>query len=247
MAAPVTTARSLIILAMKESGLLGVGQTPLAEDINDAYIYLSRMMKQWQIRRGLIPALKSYSAIATGNKSMTVGPGGEFNITPRPRQIKKAYFIQLNTGSTPVSLPLTWVASFEDYFRITVKDLHSLPDLFFYDNQFVNNLSNIYFWPIPDSQYQMFICVQSDLSFPNDAVGLDDVLLLPDEYEEAIHYNLAIRICSGWTLPARKETVLLAKTSLKTIRSVNAQIPEMQMPTALRKGKAFSIFNADGF
>lgn len=241
-----TTARDLITLALKESGVLGVGQTALAEDMNDGYTYLRRMLATWQVKRWMVPALVDYHIIATGAKSYTVGPGGNFAIIPRPREIKGGYFIQLNTGSNPVSLPLSPVFAYEDYIRITVKDLNSLPDIFFYDNAWSGGLGNIYFWPIPSNQYEMHILVQANLAFPS-VLGIDTVFTLPEEYEEAIHYNLAVRYCSGWTLPVRPVTQALAKAGRKLIQSNNAQIPELQMPAGLRRGKAFSIYNPDGY
>ncbi|UIY28698.1 hypothetical protein LZK73_18380 [Neorhizobium galegae] len=42
-----TTARALITLAMKDAGVLGVGQTPLSEDMNDGLTNLNAMVAQW--------------------------------------------------------------------------------------------------------------------------------------------------------------------------------------------------------
>ena len=38
------TARDFVTLALKEAGVLGVGQTPLPEDINDCFVLLNRML-----------------------------------------------------------------------------------------------------------------------------------------------------------------------------------------------------------
>ena len=43
-----TTARDFVTLAMKEAGVLGVGQTLLAEDINDGFTILNMMLEEWQ-------------------------------------------------------------------------------------------------------------------------------------------------------------------------------------------------------
>ncbi len=51
-----TTARDLIQDALKEATILGVGQTALAEDINDGMKMLRRMLAQWQKRRWMVPA-----------------------------------------------------------------------------------------------------------------------------------------------------------------------------------------------
>lgn len=235
------TARDIISLALKEAGVLGVGQTALAEDIQDGLTYLQRMTDQWQKRRWIIPALEEKVIHCDGSKSYTIGTGGIVD-TPRPNKISAAWVVQQNTGSTPVSLPLYPLFAYEDYARLAVKDLHSLPDHFFYDAAWP--LGNFYPWPIPDSQYWLYLLVQKQLSFPDDS--LDTELDLPPEYAEAIHYNLAIRLCSAYQIQPQGSTVTLAKVALNTIRTANTQIPRLSMPPALQNGKAFNIFNADG-
>lgn len=251
MAVVNTTARQICELALKESGVLGVGQTALAEDMNDAFTYLARMMAQWQKKRWMVPALIDVAKTLTGAKSYTVGTGGFFNI-PRPNQIKGGYVLQLNTGTTPVSLPLAPIFSYEDYIRISVKDLNSLPYLFFYDGAWP--LGNVYFWPIGSSAYEAHILVEAQLNFPiaptnppTAGTGLDTVFGLPEEYLEAIHYNVAIRYCSGWQIPPQETTIKLAKSALNTIKTANSQIPTLRMPPGLRRGKAFSLYNPDGY
>lgn len=321
-----TTARDLCTDAIKESGALGVGQTALAEDINDAFNRLKRMVAVWQKQRWLVPSLTHYHFTADGSISYTIGLGGDINI-PRPSDIKGAYVVQLNTGSNPVSLPLSKIFSFEDYIRISVKNLPSLPDHFFYDG--ANPLANFYPWPIPNSQYEIHFIAISPLGFGStitegeittggalytdgvyqtieliggsgegavvdititggvvalvnlsaggDGYAIDDVLLvnpanvggtgagftwtvqnigpnldteitLTPEYEEALMYNLALRVCSMYQVEPISETKRLAKSGLNVIRKNATQVPRLSMPSApgVRTGKAFNLYNADG-
>lgn len=319
-----TTARDIISLALKEAGVLGVGQTALAEDINDSFTYFSRMIAQWQKRRWIVPALVDISMIGNNQRSNTIGPGGYWNIQ-RPVDVKGGYVIQLNTGQTPVSLGLKKIFSFEDYIRIAVKELNSLPDHFFYDGQFP--LGNVYIWPIPSSIYNVHLLVEVQLAFTGIANGtivggaaytdgtyldvaltggrgedaranitiaggavtdvtilepgrnyvvtdvlsaaqadiggtgagftytitelnknLDYEFELPEEYEEAMHYNLAVRLISAYqvTNPS-PQTGVLAKISLNTIKRANSQIPGLRMPRGLRKTGGFNLWNPDGY
>src|SRR4051812_45799327 len=122
-----STARDFITLAFKEAGVLGVGQTLLSEDVDDGLTYLKRMMSVWQKKRWLVPMLYDLAMPGNNLKSNKIGPGQYWN-APRPDKIQSAYIIQLNTGSTtPVSLPCKIIPSYEDYARIVVKDLNSLP------------------------------------------------------------------------------------------------------------------------
>lgn len=238
-----TTARDLIQLAAKEAGILGVGQTLLAEDSNDCLTLLSQMMAQWQTRRWLVPALTTHNRLGNGAISYTVGDGGDFDIT-RPDKIQAAYVIQENTGSNPVSLWLTQIFSKEDYDAIAVKNLPSLPSYFFYDGSW--ELGNLYFWPLPSSIYRLYITVKKQLEFPLD--DLNTEFELPPPYQEAIHYNLAVRICSMYDRPVKPSTVTLAKMALNTIKNTNTQISELKMPSGVSpKGRPFNIYNPDGY
>lgn len=237
------TARQILTLAFKEAGILGVGQSLLAEDVSDGFIYFSRMLKQWQNKRWLVPALTTINALGDGAQSHSVGSGGYFNYAVRPDKINSAYFVQVNTGPTPVSLPLTDLFSKENYDRIAIKLLNSFPTHFFYDNAWAGGLGNLYVWPIPSSSYRIYLTIKSDLMFPTD---IDSVFSLPDEYLEAIHYNLAIRLCSAYQVQAQDETKRLAKSSLNTIRNSNTQVPELIMPAGLQAGnKGFNLYNPD--
>lgn len=322
-----TTARDLCTDAIKESGALGVGQTALPEDINDAFTRLQRMISVWQKNRWLIPSLQEITFTASAATYYTVGLGGDVNIIP-PSDVKGGYVVQRNTGTTPVSLQLKKIFSYEDYIRISVKQLQSLPTHFFYDNGYP--LAKLYPWPIPNSIYELHFLTQSRLGFASSiesgsitaggtlytdgnyedvaltggsgsgaqaditvtagvvalvniaapgqgyAIGdilgvnaadvggtgsgfkwtvdnitsnLDSQIIMPEEYEEAIMYNLALRVCSMYQVPPIDETRRLAKAGLNNIRKNNTQVPALVMPAApgVRTGKSFNIYNADGY
>jgi len=69
---------------------------------------------------------------------------------------------------------------------------------------------------------------------------------MPEEYEEGIHYNLAMRLCSAYSIPVSADTRRMAKAGLNTIRVANTQIPVLGMPPGIRKERAFSLYNPDG-
>ena len=77
----------LIRLALRDSGVNGVGQTPNAEDNNDAFTHLNMMLAQWNRKRWLIYHTIDVSLVSTGALSYSVGAGGDFN-TPRPDRVE---------------------------------------------------------------------------------------------------------------------------------------------------------------
>lgn len=154
------TARDLINLSFKQAGILGVGQTLLAEDVNDGFTLFKSMIAQWQKRRWMVPSLYDVSAIGNGERSNLIGPGKHYN-APRPDKIQAAYIVQRNTGPDPISIPLRQVFAYEDYANIAVKSLNSLPGVFFYDAHYP--YGNVYLWPIPSNQYEAHLIIKSNI------------------------------------------------------------------------------------
>lgn len=118
------------------------------------------MVAQWQRKRWLVPSLIDISTVGNGLISNPIGDGKFWNV-PRPDKIQGGYVIQLNTGSTPVSLPLYPIFSYEDYIQVTVKNLNTLPDHFFYDGRFP--VGNVFIWPIPSPTWEVHLLVKSQL------------------------------------------------------------------------------------
>jgi hypothetical protein len=242
------TARDLIALSLKQAGVSGVGQTPLAEDTNDCFQLLMQMIALWNKNRWLVPALIDISTIGNNAKSNPIGPAQFWNVA-RPGQVKGAYIVQLNTGGNAVSLPVRQIFSYEEYIRIAVKALNSLPTSMFYDGAWPNG--NVFFWPIPNNSYECHLLIQQQLGWPvalaGAGTGLDTVFTLPDEYQEAIFYNLSIRISSMYGLTATADTTKLARAALNNIKGDNTQVPKLQMPAGLRRRNQFTIYNPDGY
>lgn len=327
-----TTARDFVTLALKEAGVTGVGQTPLAEDINDGFTLLRRMMARWQKKRWLVPNLIDVYAPGNNAISNLIGPGQHYNAF-RPNIIQAAYFKQLNSGNdvaNNVSYPLTLINSYENYAQLGLKNLNAFPQFVFYDGAFP--YGNVFIWPIPTSLYEIHLIIKGHIDFKtqlqdgeiteaglgytdgvylavpftnitgvgggatadvtvaggiitnidlqdggsgyklgdtltmsnvllggtgagfiwtvtNAVSSLDAIFTMPEEYEEAIYYNLCVRLVAHYQMPANPVQGKLAKIALNDIKNQNAQIPTLQMPPAYRfnrgLGSNFYIFNAD--
>lgn len=238
-----TTAQDIISLSLKEAGVMGVGQAPQPEDFTDALTLLNGMMGQWQRRRWLVYHLIDVTCTGTGALSYSVGPSGDFNI-PRPDKIEAAFFRQ--TVNVPaannVDYPLTPIWSREQYNDIELKSLSSFPQCYFYDSAWP--LGYVYFWPLPSNQYVMHISIKDTLQT---FAGLTDVINLPPEYFEALHYNLAARLRPLYQLPPDPGIVQLAKLALNTIKNANAQVPAMEMPGDLIRGSKYNIYSDQSY
>lgn len=234
--------RDFVTLALKNSGVLGTGQTPGNEMTNTAFQLANTMIGQWAAKRWLIYHLVNITHVSTGATSYTVGPTGDFVSAVRPTNIEAA-FVSQNLGTPQqIDTPLEILQAREDYSRIAMKALVSFPYYLYYDNAFP--LGVLHFWPSPNATlYSMTITIKMVLS---QFVNLSDDINLPAEYQEALVYNLAIRIRALYQMPADPVVVVLAKSALNTIRNANAQVPRLQMPVGMSRGGRYNVYSDQG-
>ena len=225
-----TTPNDIIALALKTAGVLGVGQTAEAEDVNDAFTITNFMISQWNRKRWLIYHLVDVSITSTGAQSYTVGPGGDINVSVRPDRLEAAFFRQL-VPSQPnmIDYSLEIIEARETYNNVALKTLVSFPSYIFYDAQYP--LGTIYPWPIPSATiYAVHLTLKEVLA---NFTSLAQDIILPAEYFAAILYNLAVRLRPMYQLPPDPSITSLAKDALNVIRNANTQIPRLTMPTDL--------------
>lgn len=235
-----TTPLDIITLSLKDIGVLGSGQTPEAEDTNDAFTTLNQMISEWARKRWLIYRLTTLGFTSTGSQTYTVGPGGNYPATERPARIESAFVRFLNTTApNQIDQPLGILQSREDYNRIGVKSLGTVPYLLWYDPVYPQGL--IYPWPIPQAAlYAVYISFQQVL--PRFAT-LQETLVLPPEYESALRYNLGARLYASYDMPVKPAIVALALSCLNTIRGANAAIATLQMPSDLVRRGLYNVYS----
>lgn len=223
------TVLDLITLALKQAGVVGVGQNVSAEDSADAFELLNAMVAQWAVRRWLVYALQDLSAESTGADVYTYGPSGDFN-APSTDHLESAYFRYLNSTSPQMpDFPLSLITAYEDWSRIRLKSLTTWPQYVFFDSQFP--LANVRFWPIPQAgQYELHLIAKQPIPA---FTGLTQALTLPPQYQEALLYNLGLRLRTHFQLPPDLQLKALADAALMTLRNSNAAVPRLHMPNEL--------------
>ena len=227
-----------IAYALRVAGVLGVGQTALPQDTADAATALKMMLAQWQRKRWLVYRLEEVSTLAVpGVGIYSIGPGVDADISypKRPGSIEAAYLRQhtgSNPGSFPVDYPLARIGSREEWSAITLKSLKSWPSAFFYDPTMADG--TLYVWPVPiQTFFTLHLAIPQDLAtaLTPDA-EIDD--FLPPETEEALVYNLAMRLQVMYGLPPNQSIGGAARAALNTMRQSNFALQPLQMPSGLR-------------
>lgn len=244
-----TTANALLTLVLKDCGAFSSGQTPLAEDMNDALFSLNMMLGQWNHQRWLIYNTVDTSFVSDGRMvPYTVGPGQNFNVTVRPDRLETGCFLRQVTQPAPnqPDFPLEVLQSREDYNNVALKKLQSFPWFVFYDPAYPTGLLYCYPWP-QASIYEVHIMTKTVLA---EIRTLATVISLPDEYFEAIFYNMIVRL--GIRYPITRDPVMLeqwnsikrlARASLNVLRGGNTAVARLGMPPGLNRPGIYNIFS----
>lgn len=244
----VTTPADIIRLVLKDTGVLGVGQTASAEDTNDCFDTLNMMIGEWASRRWLLYRTETYNVVSTGAQFYTIGPGGDIDTgtQQRPDRLEDGnFFRQITAAQSPnqIDYPLSLLESKEDYNRIGLKQLATIPQFVFYDP--IYPLGKIYPWPvIPTTLYELHVLVKFQITqFAN----LADSINLPSQYYAALRYNLAARVRPMYQLPPDPQVIAMATDALDNIRNMNAAIPRLRMPTGIGRGTKYNVFSDSNY
>lgn len=255
-----TTWGDLLKAALQDSGALGIGMLPLAEDLSFASDRGMWLLQQWERKRWLVYHLVTYTVNATGqNTPYTIGPTsangpapqisvGAEGLTSRPNRLEYAFFRQLVlTPNGPVDYPLKLLAAMEDYNAIRMKGLTNFSLMAFYDPAWP--MGELYLWPWPQANtYAIGVTIREQLPAAFSLAGnpLAVKLNLPYEYYRALVKNIAMEVRPRYGIPSLPGDLLAgqAKDSLETLRRSNTAIPLLGMPPGLhpRQG-SYNIYS----
>jgi hypothetical protein len=237
----------VISYSMRISGVLGVGQTPLPQDTADGLLALRMMLTQWRQKRWIVFRIDNVIfPLVWGKQTYTIG-SSTVNPLPeiavpgswRPANIQSC-FLRQNVGSGPNSYPIDFpmriLPSRQSYDQLSLKFLQSWPSAIYYDPTIPNG--TLYIWPVPVQElFSLYIAYQQAIDAPafiepDTSADTDDYL--PQETNEAIVYNLALRLAINYKLPPDPALGQAAKASLNTLRQANFALRTLEMPSALR-------------
>jgi hypothetical protein len=227
----IRTCQDLLASVLRTSGVTGVGQTPLAEDITTAFEYLVEMIGIWQRERFLAWRLTEQIIPSTGAQS--------YAMPDRPPRLDSAY-ARLLTGQQvatvynagPVDFPLYLIDSMDEYNEISLKQLSTFPAAVWYSPDYPT--SSLWFWPIPPAgQFDLHVFYRAGLPT---YTALTDPLGLPPEYVAAARYELAVKLQMEYGLPARPDHVATLMGIKAGIRAANAHVAQLKVPGPLVPG-----------
>ena len=207
------TVGELLKSSLRLIGAIATGETPSNDEMKDALAALNLMLDGWSIKRGMIyvTTLENFSLVV-GTASYTIGSSGTFNTT-KPVKVLSAY----TRDSDGNDYPLDVYTERERYNEHIDKTLSSRPEELLFVPSHV--LAYLYAYPVPDEAYTLYIESLKPLSSLS---GYTTEISLPDGYENALIYNLAIRLAPEFGTTASPEVVAIAVDSMNDLRVINS-------------------------
>ena len=208
------TAQTIIDRALRLIGAIASGESPTTAESNDGLTALNAMISSWQTERLFVYAMVDTALTLTpSDASYTVGPSGNFNLTPRPQKIENC-FVRASNIDYPVE-----VIDHDRWFSIPDKAAESDLPLYAYYEPTVTT-GTLQLWPVPNTARSLHIVTWTTLS---ELATLGTSIVLPQGYERALAYNLAIEVASEYEKTPSNSVIAIASESKASIKRANAR------------------------
>ena len=225
------TARDLITATLRSIRVLGVGDTLLAEDANDAFDRLNDWLDGLALERLTIYYVaRTVTPLAASTPSYTIGTGGVINIV-RPTQIEFAGLIQDPSAPVPFEQGIE-VWTDQRWQQCPNKTLTSTyAQAIYYDHNWNAGLGLVYVWPIPTiGTTQLVIYTPSAL---REFATIDTAYTFPPGYRRYLRTNFAAEIASEYGKQLTGDQVAAARHAKGQVKRANIRPVEARVDAAL--------------
>lgn len=233
----------LIKASLRKLTVYASGESPSSNELADGLTALQSMLRRWSTKKILVFAsVREYFVLVPGTYFYTWGSGGTWNTT-RPHRLLGAYIVDSSEISHTVAI-------IDETKRnsITAKTTISRPYTLFMQPAYP--LAFIYLYPIPDTAEELHIISIKPFTETSSFSATSDTISFPSEYEEALIYNLAVRLASefGKTVPV--EVAAIAEGAYNDIIKLNSgnqvESIDLLIPSGSPLGTRYSI-NSDSY
>ena len=207
----------------------GTGETPTDNEMVDALAWCNSMIDAWGLHSlTTYMRLRTVTTLVSGTASYTVGTGGTINIV-RPTELRNAGLI-LDTGATyPVEAPIA-VLTPDEYARWPQKTFQTTYARgVYYDHNWSAGLGRLYPLPIPNIGTTQLV-IYTPVAIAEFADRTTDYTF-PPGYEEALEYNLAVRLATPFGRDIPDFVAQMASSSLAIVKRANLRLAEVEVDT----------------
>lgn len=233
------TWKQLITSSLRLIGELRPGRTitDSGSHATEALVILNSMLDQWSAERLAVYNIVCDRYTLTVNQATySYGDGGDFD-AERPARIEKASVV-LTDQADDVETAIA-VYTLDQWQRIGVKSTTSeIPHGVYCDG--AEPRRNLTFWPVPTVAHDVALYVWQAIPHVSDITGN---VTLPHGYDDAVRYNLAVRMAPEWGRVPRADVIEGARSSLAKIKTLNMPPLEMSVDSALLAGRGISLLD----
>lgn len=202
------------------------GTIPNVDQRGELVPMVARMLGSWNLdgRKIFTTSIAPY-ALNTDQKIYSIGPGGDFD-ADRPLYIKGA---DLLWPTSPIYRTQLRILDDDEWAAIPLQDITSAPpNSIYYDGGMDANgrgLIYIYFQPPAGYSLELYTWQALSTSF----TSVDDIVVFPPGYEEALVWNGALRVAAMYPLEAKLNPLaaVMARDSLRALMTLNTQLPRI--------------------
>jgi hypothetical protein len=206
---------AILNASARKIGVIASGETLTAAEYADALIALQGMLRSWAAEKiNVFATVSETHTLSSGTASYTWGTSGNIN-TARPNQIVSAFI----RDSESVSHEVTIIGSGK-YNSISDKTTTDRP-VYLYP-QFSYPLVTINLYPVPNTAETLVLESVKPFTETSSFSAIGDTLSMPVNYEEAIIYNMAIRLAPEFGVSAPAEVAAIARSSYDRLMTLNA-------------------------
>lgn len=228
-----STATDIINAAYRKVGFSDVTDG----DRTEALVNLNNLVSSWGAEFLNYYTVRESLVLTIGTATYTIGSTGNLD-TVRPLSLKSAILRNSEGSDTPLD-----VIAARDYNEITSKAWEAKPVAVYFLPEYP--LAKVIFDCEPSETYTAYFDFEKNLT---EFAAITTTMLLPDEYKEALVYNLAISLAEdkGIIVPVTgtvRNTAQRLKDNLDRLNAVNKPVPEAKFD--YRSGVAFDISTGD--
>ena len=213
------TVNDILKRAQRLIGVSSIGEALSADEAADGLAALNSMVGSWANEKLMLFKFETVSTTQTA-QSFTIGPAGAI-VTARPVEIVSAYRRD-GTRDIPVD-----VVSRERYEAESLKSQTGPVEMVYYKPTFPDG--TVFVWPVPSGE-TLFLTLQQPLTA---FAAVADTIALPPGYDEALAFNLAVLLAPEYETEASPTVQRRAMTSKKVLKSVNNEVPELELDPAM--------------
>jgi hypothetical protein len=234
-----TTVSKLITEAFLDMGAIAAGGSPNTDEQDDAFLRLNQLISSWSNEELTVyQQLMSTFNLQAGVDAYTVGTTGTFSTAARPQRItawrsKSGHVVR---GGAPMSMEAFGAMSAQEQARLLEINAQAVlsgqiaampasivspcPSLVGADANYPN--LNLRVFP-PPSSAPGTIEVDYWTPLPKFA-AVGDTVNLPDGFEDALHFNLAVALYPQYSRPGGPDPMLIenARRSKSVIIAINS-------------------------